>query len=272
MDDEFESVIKLLQFALLMTLSVSCLGSISPVQSNIGGNATATLATGGTITSSAVGFSNNTLAGSLLVIDAKIRQDALGGTVHNAFSSAYSCTTSGFSWTNNALSSVNQFNDNATAKKAGEQFFCFIVGASVMSSATTTTVSFVVPSNNNVTVSIEFSMYEFSGVGSFSGNFGGLTNNTGTPSQPSGPTILTSTQLMILPLVGYPGSNLTASAGWTLGPNDTVATIGQTVYATGLSGSVSNQFTGTLGLWATGGIVFNATVVGSVQRHRGSVF
>ena len=134
-----------------------------------------------------------------------------------------------------------------------------------------TTVSFVIPTGH-VTASIEFSLFELSGVSAFDPPLlGGGSQTSGAASAPNAALGIGSTaRLVLTSMVGYPGSELTAASGWTLGPNDTVARIGQSVYALSISGTNTAQFVGTLTLWAEHAIVFSlGSPSSAVPRHRG---
>jgi hypothetical protein len=262
--------------ALLISSALPSFGVATLVQSTLGGHNTATLSTGGTLTSSAVAFTNNTAGGTgdLVVMVVWVRQDAVGGTVHGLLSTAFSCMTSGVTWTNTASLGFGEFIDNATAHHAGDEYVCYSIGGSSISNSTTSTASVTLPSNNNVTASIEFALFEFSGVNAFvSPILGPPPNDTGTATNPAeSSSVGASPRLIILNLVGFPGSNLTAASGWTLGPNAGTATIGQTSYNLGATGTISTQFSGTLGLWAMSGPAFSLlTSSTSVPRHRGFV-
>jgi hypothetical protein len=261
---------------LLIALSLPLFGVATLVQSNLGGHNTATLSTGGTLTSSAVAFTNNTAGGTgdLVVMVVWVRQDAVGGTVHGLIATDFSCTTSGVTWTSTASLGFGEFIDNATAHHSGDEYACYSIGGSPISNSTTSTASVIIPSNNNVTASIEFALYEFSGVNAFvSPLLGPPPNDTGTATNPEEiSSVGASPRLIILSLVAFPGSNLTAASGWTLGPNAGTATIGQTAYDLSATGTIGPQFSGTLGLWALTGPVFSLiTTTATVPRRRGFV-
>jgi hypothetical protein len=265
---------KLLPLALFCLLQTAAFSQATLLQSNAGGSASATFTAGGTLTTNAVGFSNNTVLGNHLFLVAWVR--LTGGSEILSYPTI-TVTTTGFSWACIAAScsTFASFDDNLTAKQYGRSTIYEIASAAVMSTSVTTVVSAVVASSIHcVTCELEFSLYEFAGVGSYiSPALGPPPNETGTPTNPAETYACTpSPCFMFFTLVGYPGSNLTAASGWTLGVNASVATIGQVVYNLSLSGSTTAQFVGTLGLWDMYGAHYSlASPSTAVPRHRGFV-
>ena len=81
-------------------------------------------------------------------------------------------TASGFSWAclggPSQCEQASTYQDNATATKYGITAVYEIANAAVMSTATTTVVTAVVPSGDHCVVcTLEFSLYEFAGVGAY---------------------------------------------------------------------------------------------------------
>jgi hypothetical protein len=261
-----KKLLTLALFCLLSCLLTTAFGA-TLVQANIGGATTTTFTSGGTLSATG-GFTNPTTLGSTLVAAVKIRQEALSGYVHSASSSAFTCAASGFSWVQPGF--VGEFEDDVTDTHGGWEYFCYILNAAPMS--VPTTASFVIPAGH-VTASIEFSLFELSGILAYVEGVAGANQSSGAASAPNETMTFGSTpRLALTNLVGYPGSNMTAAAGWTLGPNDTVATIGQTEYALSVSGANTAQFVGTLTLYATHAIVFSlGSPSPAVPRHRGFV-
>ena len=271
----------------LLTLALFCLlfcllttaafGAATLVQSNAGGSASATFTAGGTLTTNAVGFSSNTGLGHHLFCVVWV-QESGGGELTGVAYNHIAATTSGFSWAclGAQCGDASPYEDNATATKYGITAVYEIANAAVMSTATTTVVTAVVPSGDHCVVcTLEFSLYEFAGVGAYiSPLLAPAGSNTGTPSNPAEIWACTpSPCFMFFSLIGFPGSNLTAASGWTLGVNASVATIGQVVYNLSLSGSTTAQFVGALGLWDMYGAHYAlaSSPSSAVPRHPGFV-
>jgi hypothetical protein len=256
----------------LLTIIVLCLASrcfaTALVQSNAGGSATGSVASLATLTSSAGGFGSTTLAGDLLVL--VIWSKSIGSTslISNPISGGYSPS----SWTSFGSSAGN---DDDSPTYGADCFIYYLPNAAPMTAAQTTTITV---RNNNLatgTISIEFSVYEFSGIAAspvldvIASDF----NDSGTPATTWAST--THTNLIICVFAAQPGSNLTAGAGYTLGVNASVATIGQTQYQLNAApGQTGAGFSGTDNFWAFAAVSFNATsgAVTGVPRHRGQVF
>ena len=254
-------------FALCLLTTASFAAAL--VQSNLGGSASATITSGGTLTTTAVGYASNTHTGSLLVVIVWSRSNGLGeieGTQVPTIS------TPGFSWSAGSLT-YSAFLDLATDTKYGIQTIFYITDAAAMSTSTLTTVSAAVPGTDSCTCTLQFAMYEFSGVSAYIAH-NISQNETGTASSPGGVgTSCSPACLMLVNFVGYPVSALTAGSGWTLGVNATVPTIGQTVYNLSATTASSGFFSGTSALWADTAIWFSlSTSASAVPRHRGSIF
>src|ERR1700690_1524343 len=151
------------------------------VQSIDGGNATGTFTTGGTLTTSAVGFASPTTSGNTLVLVLWVRQESTNADCAINVHTGTTITTTGFSWS--ASTSVGSFADNATANHCGNVTFYKIVNATSMN--VTTVAAVIVPNGEHCTCSAEFSLYEFSGVASFDTYGFTLSNDTGSATKPT---------------------------------------------------------------------------------------
>jgi hypothetical protein len=245
--------------------------SAAIIQSNDGGNASGSFSTGGTLTTTAVGFSSATASGNTLYMPVWIREESSNADCAINPSTGITITTSGFTWT--AAPTYNAFADSATETHCGLIKYYYIVGAASMPTSTTTTIAVAVPSGEHCTCSIEFALYEISGVSAFLNDNGTPPpNDTGTASTPECNTTVSGTEIYFCNLIGYPGSNLTAASGYTIGVNATVATIGQTSYDLAVTGTTNPNYSGTLTLWATFAAAFSlSSSPASVPRHRGFV-
>src|ERR1700727_2710740 len=119
-------------------------------QSNNGGS--------GSGTTSAVGYSSNTAAGSLLVC--VIRASYNDST--NDVLSISAPSTSGFTWTAGGSGSWDAIISTSPLRlKGGAVRIYYIANASIMSTSVTTTVTATV---GGTTPSVSFELYEFTGV------------------------------------------------------------------------------------------------------------
>jgi len=249
----------LLSLALLVVFSAAC-PAVTVVQSALGGNASGSFTTGGTLTTTNGNFASDSTLGNTLLLVLWERQESSNADCAIVINNAV-VTTSGFTWS--TTSTHSSFQDNATATHCGNGKIFYIQNASVMTAATTTSVSLAVPNGEHCTCSIEFSLFELTPTGTITLGFL-LSNNTGTGSNPNCGTL---SPFGLCVIVGVPGSNLTAGSGYTLGPNATVATIGQGSYGAG-----ATPYSGNLGLWAAIGLTATSPAAANVTRHRGSVF
>lgn len=265
---------RLFSIAILCLLAGRFSMAAALVQSNIGGNGTGTFTVGGTLTTSAVGFVSNTTVGSLLFMPIWIRVESTNATCSLLVGSTQPpvITTSGFTWSNAPISnSFGKFQDLSTGNHCGYAGFAYIVNAAQMLSSTTTTVAVTIPSATHCTCTLEFALYEISGVNAYLDGEA-LSQSTGAASNPQCPIVAGTTSIYICVLSAFPGSNLTAASGYTLGPNAGTSTIGQTSYSLAISGNTAPNFTGTLSLWDTEGVHFSLPAANTVARHRGWVF
>ena len=264
----------MMKFLLPFLLTAFSFGSVSLVQtSSANGTASGTFTTGGTLTTTTMSFPSNTTSGSLLLVVFWTRTESSNATCGINPNTGMTITTSGVSWSRPTTNSYIAFQDLATSNHCGATGYYYVTGASVLLSSTTTTLSQTVPSSTHGVSSLEAAMFEFSGVNAWINENGGSSQASGAASTPSCSTSTVSTILYICPMVGFPGSNLTAASGYTLGPNAGTATIGQMSYKTAATGTLNPNYSGTLTLWATlpGEFSISSPATG-VQRHRGSVF
>ena len=251
--------------------------AVTLVQSRIGGNGTQTVTAAAFLTTTAVGFASPTTAGNLLVGIGWATDLATSGQVHGPdfTAAATGLTVSGATWTG-AVTNGAGFLDDATATKGGIIGIWYILNAASMA---TTVASTLVAHNQSehAVVKAEFSLYEFSGISSFS-QFNVNQNTNGTQTTPFvsyliGPS--TATSNVFLPFaafVAFPGSNLTAGPLFTLGPTGVVATIGQSEYNPTSGRTVSSGFTGTEGLWGLASAAFSASAAAATIVTRSQAF
>ena len=257
---------KIVVLLLLFALAPLSLASIGFVQSGLGGSASGTLAThSSTLVSSAAGYGTPTTNGDLLVCVAWFTfttpsSSSIGPSVVP--------TTAGFSWVE--VSDIEWSSGNPG--NYGFVSVYYILNAAPMSGTTTVSGTLGGTSGSATAASVEFSLYEFSGVASLA-NFTNASNNTGTPSIPTAGNVSAITgDLIFTAMSAYPGSNISNGTGYTLGVNAIVATIGQMQYnLSAPSGSVSTAFNGTEPYWVVLAPYFKATTIAPVPRHRGFV-
>lgn len=253
----------------VVCLSVACHATIALVQSTAGGSGTLASTTPFTVTTSTATFGSNTTSGSLLIC--VVWATTTSGTSQDQPNSSGPCSTSGFTWTT-AVTNVG----NGSGLSAGMVGLYYIANASSMSNATTTTWTASAPgSGNALTLKAEFSLYEFSGISPSSvvDVFTSRAAQTGgTPTTSNLNTTLTDLVIVALNAIG---SNISAGAGYTLGVNATVATVGQTQYQLNVAaGSIPTAFSGTETAWGALAVAFKgaSVVATSVPRHKGMVF
>jgi hypothetical protein len=237
--------------------------SMSLVQSALGGNNSASFTSGAGGTVSTTGsFSSTTTAGNLLVLLLTTAQHRTSGSGFAPASSSVS--TAGITWSANLL---NAGPGDIGADRNGIGLFACGNAPSVASSTITTVTDAPSPSSANGTQAIEFALYEFSGVStSFSdystGN--GLVNAKAVQNGASGGTVnpgnITTTKTCLI--VSYfrgNSSNISAGAGYLLGQNMAVLTVGQTQYALDVASGVNaTAFSGTQTNWGAGAVAFQA--------------
>jgi hypothetical protein len=193
---------------------------IALLQSKVGGFASGLTPQ----TSTAVGYTANTTAGSLLVC-----------VVYNSGATgaqAGAPVTSGFTWTlAEGASSSTPFT---------EVQIYYIANAASMASSVTTTASASALSGS---VAVEFELYEFSNVATTSPVDTIQATSNGTAATPSTPSLVTTAQDLIIVVVNGATSGAgAAGSGYTLGitsSHQIAASIGQTQY-------ILNQPSGTI--------------------------
>jgi len=212
--------------------------SMSLLQSNIGGSATGgPTAAPWTLTSSAVGFSSTTTAGSLLVC---VVYGRLSSTTSSVGAGQLAAITSGITWTEATL---NSWTTTPGTTAGGLRILYRANAPSIAPGITTTATHNISGSGFTATMSVEFALYEFSGIATSSpvDVTRAVAQSTGTPTV--GTMTTTKTDLV---LVGFSGNsaNATAGAGYILGINMGVATTGQLQYALNVpAGAQSTAFT-----------------------------
>lgn len=242
-------------------------GAITLVQSVLGGSASAVVPANTTLTTSAASFGSPTTAGNLVVCLVWATQQGTFG---------FGAVTPpdfgvGFTWSSLPAATFSNF----TPLAGGLAGLFYRENAPSISSPAVVSANSG-SSGGSFLFSVEFSLFEFSGVlSSFPLDVSATPN--GTSSTP-GATITThDTDLVITSaIVLNSGSALAPGTGFTLGPTAIVATIGQSQYATNVpSGSVDARFIGTEPRWATAVAAFLPAASpppSGVARHKGYVF
>lgn len=194
------------------------------VQSRLGGSGSqGSTAAPWTLTSSAVGFSSTTTAGNFLICACYGRiSSATVGTGNGNLVP----TTTGITWTSATLNAWS----TTPGTTGGSLNIYYAANAPSITSATTTTVAHsIAGSGFSAAMSVEFALYEFSGVATTSpvDATRATSQSTGTPGV--GNITTSNTDLLV---VGFSGNsaNATAGSGFTLGVNMTVSTTGQLQY------------------------------------------
>ena len=214
---------------------------IALVQSKLGGNGSGS----SPVTSSAVGYASTTTSGNLLVLIAWAKNTT------SALAPIITAATSGFVWTN---AKTAAYSDSGTPQ-AGKASIFYIEDAGAMSATTTVTAALGV----GPSLSVEFSLYEFSGILT-SGSLDQIANtSSGTGNPSTANLVLTATDLVIVTYTGE-GTNTTAGPSYTLGVNSTHVTASQTQYILNHSpGSTATAFGGTDPLWGCASASFSST-------------
>lgn len=215
---------------------------IALLQSNAGGHASGATPQ----TSTAVGFTNNTTAGSLLVCVSYASSSTGTPTINTP-------TTSGFAWT---------LAESATSSAGNARVIIhYIANASSMSTSTTTTVE---ATNTSGTVAVEFDLYEFSNVAASTPIDDGEFSDNGSGTNPATATSLSTsaTDLIIVAACGN-GTNGTHGTNYTLGINASHqqgGTAGQMQYILNQAkGTIATSFAGgtyTTGDWGCAAVAF----------------
>lgn len=270
---------KIRALVFVFVLVVPCFGSISYLQSNAGGTGTGT-SNGSeelTVVTSAAGYSSTTASGSFLVCIVYSKQHA---SIFEVGVLQPVPVTSGITWQFGGFSAFGNTGDG----NAGEVDVFYSTNSASIGTSTMTTVSVTVGGiQSGITETVEFSLYEFSGVASSSpvdGSYPSLEGTSATPALTSPNNLVTTqTDLAIITYSGDPSgaSNLSAGAGYTLGVNAGTATIGQAEYDLGVpAGTYNPGFSGgTNAKWGIMGIAFkpgSAPPSTPAPRHRGLIF
>jgi len=269
---------KLLPLALFCLLSclLTCLlttagfGSASLVQANAGGFFSGSVASGAIASTTAVGFTGATGMGNLLVsmvyaVGANAANYEIDApTVGGGYSGSWT-QLNGSEWTDGA--------------NIGKVLVMYIPNAPVMSTSQFTTATIknhhlVVPE----TLSIEFDLYEFSGV-TATVNEVLDSNDLQTGGTPGGTFGFSTadTNLIIAAFAAKPGGNISAGSGYTLGIDATTVTVGQMMYQLNAApGKTGVSFgSGTEPYWGCSYTSFQVASSppppSSVPRHRGFV-
>lgn len=209
--------------------------SISLKQSNAGGHGAGTTSA----TTSAVGFTSNTTAGSMLVCVAYASAASAVPTISVP-------VTSGFTWTLGASEGGSSANTRVAIS--------YIPNASSMATSVTTTVTATAATG---VVDVEFALYEFSGVAT-SSPVDTSQVAQGTAATPSTTNLsTTNTDLILVAACGAASSAGAAGSGYTLGitsSHQISGNVGQTQYILNqASGSIATAGFGTS--WTGWGVV-----------------
>jgi hypothetical protein len=233
--------------------------SASLVQSKLGGNASGAFTAGGSQSVSATSnFASNTTAGNLLVLVATNRQTRTSGSGFNPAS--ITVTTSGVTWVNALTAGPG---DVGTVRSGSTLYYKS--NAPSVSSGSTITVQYATSGlgSANGTLEIEFAIYEFSGVSTSTstGVPGALidqevTSNSHVGGSPTVSMTTTNNDLIITFFKGN-SSNAVQPAGYTLGQNMSVVTVGQMAW-NGLvaSGAQTITWSGAQSNWGNSAIAF----------------
>lgn len=240
------------------------------VQSRLGGSGSqGSTPAPWTLTSSAVGFSSTTTAGNLLVCACYGRTSSATTGVGNG---NLTPTTSGITWTSAGIQNAWSVTPGTTG---GSYNIYYSANAPSITSATTTAVAHsTAGSGFSASMSVEFALYEFSGIATTSpvNVTRAPGQSTGTPG--AGTLTTTLTDLVIVAFSGN-SANATAGSGYTLGVNMTVSTTGQLQYALDVpAGGQATAFTpGAQTNFAAGAVGFKiAPAPASTPRTYGFFF
>lgn len=228
--------------------------AISLVQFTLGGSISAAgLGNASTpFTTSAVGFPSPTTPGNLLLCviwgdyqSTKNPTNALNIQIP---------TTLGFTWVHAHIPSGWVTGSTVSPPvSAGSVEMYYIENASSMSGTTTVTATVLGAAATAYNVQFEFALFEFSGV-DISGSLEQQKNvNGGSASSPNPGSITTLSNndlLFAIHCGNRTGSNAIAGSGYALGPNATVAVLGQDQYQiVGAAGTYASAFNGSIPNW-----------------------
>jgi hypothetical protein len=221
------------------------------------------------LTTSAIGFGSSTTPGNLLVCSAFM---SIANLTTNGLTADLTLSTGAFVWTNNTSPGINYHTGVTNVGTFGYQLLCFIQDAPSMSIGSTLIGGLTSVGGSISALAIEFSLYEFGGiatVGAFE-HAKQVINNTGTPSTPTCAGLTTSaTDLIIQAVAGFPGTNVAAGVGYTLGTSGSVVPIEGCQYClTAAPGVYSPAFGGTYSFWASSAFSFKgATAAASAHTY-----
>lgn len=252
---------------------------ITLVQSAVGGSVSGSgVATPGypfSLTTSAVGFGSPTTPGNFLVC--VVWADLSWNNYPIGFTGTSVPSTPGFTWLTPCEAGVGSV---AALYNRWVWIFC-IPNAASMTSATTFTMGVNTGgTSTNVTIALEFSLYEFSGIDTSAGALppsyvagidvaGAGHDGTGSATSPQtnatyplgvpalGYLPTTTTDLVIVAVAAAPGGSLGPGSGYVSGISASVAVTGETQYQLNAApGSVSTAFGGTVINWACAAVAF----------------
>lgn len=206
--------------------------AIALVQSNLGGNATATASTFVGMTTTATGtFLTNTSPGSLLMLIAWSRSFSYEA---QALLAPPTPTTSGLTWVARGSSTIQQAFPNSWASGC---FFYLATNAAAITSLTPTQLvgtTTAAPTSFTATLVSEFSLYEWAGATGRDAALAASSNTGGTPTCSGLNT--TTGDLIIMTFQGINPSNVGYGVGYATGVAATAATVGQTQYKLAATG------------------------------------
>lgn len=194
------------------------------VQSKLGGNGSGgPTAAPWTLTSSAVGFNSTTTAGNLLMCIVYGRLSSSTGSVGSGILSA---ATSGITWVEATL---NAWTTTPGTTAGGLRILYAANAPSIVPAATTSVTHSIGGIGFTATMSVEFALYEFSGLKTVSvvDATRATSQSTGTPGV--GNITTSNTDLLVVAFSGN-SANATAGSGFNLGANMSVSTTGQMQY------------------------------------------
>ncbi len=192
------------------------------VQSNVGGSFSGSVASGAVANTSAAGFASATAAGNLLI--AIVYSSGPGVANYEVDAPT---TIGGYSGAWSQLNGSNWGDGTTDARVA----IMYIAGAPAMSPVQTTTQPIQNHDTGSQTLTIDFDLYEFSGVNGAVNELNDSNDNQtgGTPGGIFGFSTA-DTDLIIAAFIAEPGSNISAGSGYTLGINSSLVTVGQMQY------------------------------------------
>lgn len=265
---------------LILALCLPGFGAIALVQSNSGGAATTTSSVNPVLLNSAASsYSVTTTAGNFLAVVVWCRAST-GSSGGFDTPLLVIPTSSGITWTQATVSGGWQ---NLTLPtQAGAVAIYYVANAPSFSGTVTAQCHIGNSPASSLTVTIDYALYEFSGVRASSPSdvFGDIFASSGGSHGGTGLfTTTVNNDLILAAYSGDPntGSNVTAGAGFTLGLGTTNSTLGQSQYEldAGTAGSKSFVFNSVPAtFYHAVGVAFKppAAPASGVARHKGYVF